>query len=83
MNKFLVLIYVPILEQEYNIYIPINKKVGTIRKIIINSITELSELSPDKISNLKLYDKVTSNIYDCDTLVKESGIVNGTKILLM
>ena len=42
MNKFLVLVYVPLLEEEYNIYIPINKKVGTIKKIIIDSVAELS-----------------------------------------
>lgn len=83
MNKFLVLVYVPLLEKEYNIYIPINKKIGTIKNVIINSITELSELSSDKLSNLKLYDKETSNIYNSDALVKESGIINGTKLLLM
>lgn len=83
MNKFLVLVYVPLLEKEYNIYIPINKKIGTIKNVIINSITELSELSSDKLSNLKLYDKETSNIYNSDSLVKESCIINGTKLLLM
>lgn len=83
MNKFLVLVYVPLLEEEYDIYIPINKKVGTIKKIIIDSVAELSELSQDKLNNLKLYDKVTSNLYNNDILVKNSGIMNGTKLLLM
>ena len=83
MNKFLVLVYVPLLEEEYNIYIPINKKIGTIKKIIINSIAELSEIPENKIINLKLYDKESSKIYNSDTLIKESTIVNGSKLLLM
>ncbi len=64
MNKFLVLVYVPLLEEEYNIYIPINKKIGTVKKIIINSIAELSEIPENKIINLKLYDKESSKIYN-------------------
>lgn len=83
MNKFLVLVYVPLLEEEYNIYIPINKKIGTVKKIIINSIAELSEIPENKIINLKLYDKESSKIYNSDTLIKESTIVNGSKLLLM
>lgn len=81
MNKILVIVYVPILETKYDIYIPINKKIGTIKNSIIDSIEELNY---DKnIRKLKLYDKDSSMLYNNNIFVKESGIVNGTKLILM
>jgi len=83
MKKILVLVYVPLLEMQYDIYIPINKKIGTVKNTIINSISELNYDNIENFSNLKLYDKDSSMLYDNDIFVKESGIVNGSKLLLM
>lgn len=83
MNKILVLVYFPLLEQEYDIYIPINKKIGTIKKTIINSIYELSEGNIKNPEKLKLYDKDSTMVYDNNIMVKNSGIKNGTKLILM
>lgn len=83
MNKILVLVYIPEIEQEYDVYIPINKKVGTIKKYLISSVEEFNDGNVSNIENLKLYDKENSMLYDNNTLVKDSGIKNGTKLILM
>lgn len=83
MNKILVLVYIPLLEKEYDIYIPINKKVGTIKKTIINTIIESSDGNINNFDNLKLYDKDSTILYDNDTIVKETTIRNGSKLILM
>ncbi len=83
MNKILVLVYIPEIEQEYDVYIPINKKIGTIKKYLISSIEEFNDGNVSNIENLKLYDKESSMKYNNDTLVKDSGIKNGTKLILM
>ncbi len=83
MNKLLVLVYVPRLEQEYDILIPINKKVGTIKQIIINSIYELSDGSLEQKGSFQLFDKETGRKYENDVYVKDSGILNGTKLILL
>lgn len=83
MNKLLVLVYVPRLEQEYDILIPINKKVGTIKQIIINSIYELSDGSLEQKGSFQLVDKETGRKYENDVYVKDSGILNGTKLILL
>jgi len=83
MNKILIIVYIPLIEQEYDIYIPINKKIGTIKNTIIKSIVELSDGNIKNTSNLKLYDKETTNIYDNNIMVKDSGIKNGSKLILM
>ena len=83
MNKLLVLVYVPILEKEYDVYIPVNKKIGTIKDAIINCILEDNYKEIGKFNNLKLYDKDTTVLYDNNVFVKESGIINGSKLILM
>ncbi len=37
-NKILVIVYSPNVDEEYDIFIPINKKVETVKNIIVNSI---------------------------------------------
>ena len=33
-NKILVELYIPLIEKSYDLYIPINKKIGTVKKLI-------------------------------------------------
>lgn len=83
MNKILVFVYIPLLEKEYNLYIPINKKVGTIKKTIINSIVELSDGNINNVGILKLYDKDSSILLDNNSMIKETIVRNGSKLILM
>lgn len=82
-NKVLIRVYVPFIEEEFDIYIPINKKIGTIKKLIIESIIEMSNTDLSKDHNLKLYDKATGAIFDNTIYVKNSIIRNGTQLLLL
>jgi hypothetical protein len=82
-NKVLVLVYVPFLEEEYDILLPINKKIGTVKKIIIDTIFELSGLENGRSDNFGLYNKENGQNYDNNLTVKDSNIINGTKLLLM
>ena len=83
MNKILVIVYIPSIEEEYEMYIPINKKIGTVKNVIVNSIIELSDGNIKNGNNLQLYDKDATNLYNNDVLVKESGIKNGSRLVLM
>ena len=83
MNKILVLVYIPEIEQEYDVYIPINKQLGTIKKYLISSVEEFNDGNVSNIENFKIYDKDNSKIYGNNTYVRDSGIKNGTKLILM
>ena len=83
MNKVLVFVYVPLLDEKYDVFIPINKKIGTIKNVIINSIIELSETNPEVFSNMKLYSKETGNILENNIYVKASDIENGSELILL
>ena len=76
-------INVPLLSKSYDIFIPINKKVGTIRKYCIDVINELSDNSLVDTDKLNLYDKDGCIVYDLNVYVKGSGIVNGTEFILI
>lgn len=83
MNKVLIIVYVPKLEETYELYVPINKKVGTIKKIIVNTISEISNQEENEISKMSMYEKETGARIRLDSFVKDSIITNGTKIILI
>ena len=77
MNKILITVYVPFLNEKYDLFIPINKKIGTIKQILVNSINEMSgySLVPKKY---KLYEKSMSRLLDNNLYVNASNISNGS-----
>lgn len=83
MNKILVCVYVPLIEQEFDIFIPINRKIGLIKKIIANSIIELTNNSYRINGFIKLSNKKTNHVYNDDEFVVNTDIRNGTKLVLL
>lgn len=82
MNKLLISVEVPSIEKNYDLFIPINKKMGTIKKYLIKSIKELSEdilIEKDYL----FFDIDTGVKYGNDVYVKDSGIKNGTRIMMV
>ena len=82
-DKILILIYVPSIESELDFYIPINKKIGTIKLALINFINSKFGDKIDSDANLVMYNKKTGQIYDDNIFVKDSDLENGVKILLI
>jgi uncharacterized ubiquitin-like protein YukD len=70
------------IEREFDILIPIVKKVGTVKKLIISIVEENTENVFKDNGCLFLYDKRTGNVIDDDAFVSNSGIKNGTKLIL-
>lgn len=76
-NKILVTIYIPLLDESYDIFIPVNKKVGTIKKTVLESIRNLENKS------YLLMNKSDCKVIDENVYVKNSGIQNGSKLILL
>lgn len=84
MNKFLITVMVPTIEEEYDVYIPNNKKIGTIKKYLLKAISEMSSNNFSKmVEDVRIIDRNTGLEYDNDMYVKDTGIKNGSKIILM
>ena len=82
MNKLLVSIEVPSIERNFDLFIPINKKMGTIKKYVIKSIHELSGgILTEK--TYSFFDIDTGVKYGNNVYVKDSGINNGARIIII
>lgn len=82
-NKILILVYIPVIEMELDFYIPINRKIGTIKKAIVNYVNETYELELEKDRKILICDKVTGQIFDEKSVIKNSNISNGSKLLFL
>lgn len=83
MNKILILVYVPVIEERYDIFIPINRRIGTIKKHIIKTISEFSDGTISENYKAYLHDKTTGIKYDENIYVKDSNIKNGSRLMLL
>ncbi len=84
MNKFLITVIIPSIELEFNVYVPNNKKVGTIKKIILDIAQELSEgIFNKEMNSTLLLDRASGKELDCNKFVKDSEIKNGSKVVII
>ncbi len=82
-NKILITLYVPLIEKKYDLYIPINKKVGTVKKLIEESLIEITENGYIIIPETNFYSKETGELYDVNKNVRDTDLKNGSKVILV
>ena len=82
MIKILAEVHVPIIEEQYDIFIPNNKSIKTVIKLLEKAVNELSDGSYQNSPTTLLYDKKTGIPYEINKSIKSSGIGNGSKIIL-
>lgn len=82
-NKVLVEVIVPLLEERYQMFIPINKRISMVIKLIEKALKEMTNgYYPDKESSV-IIDAESGNVFDINITVKESKMINGSKIILI
>lgn len=82
-NKILIELYIPLIEKNYDIYIPVNKKIGTIKKLIEEGLVELTDNSYVIKEDSNFYSKESGLIYDVNKSVRETDLKNGSRIILI
>ncbi len=83
MNKVLIEVDVPIIEKKYDIFVPINKKVGRLIIQINEIINDITNGVYIIKNNSVLYNKANGSVLKQDVLVKDSGLKNGSKVILI
>ncbi len=81
-NKILVEIIVPDIDQSYEVFIPINRKVGSVIELLNRAILELSDGIFKGDNKTCLYDKETNLQLDINKTIAESKIKNGATLVL-
>lgn len=82
-NKVLIELIVPEIDERYNIYIPINKKVGNIIVLLNKALKELTNGIYDGSSKTLLYNNTTGEQYPINSLIRETNIRNGASLILI
>ena len=84
MNKFLITVIIPTAEMECDVYVPNAKKVGVIKKFILEAVADLTDgVYRRSIDEVRMIDRKTSIEYDNNMFVKDTNIKNGTKLILI
>lgn len=78
-NKLLVDLYVLALDKHYEIFIPVDEKVGNVVNLLDNSLLSMVS-SNKKIVLLNLY---SGTVYKNNDVVRNTDISNGTKLMLI
>ena len=81
-NKILITVVVPTIEEKYDIYIPVSKSITITKKLLIKTINELSGGHYPEKENCTLMSS-TGVVYSGTSTIKECGIKNGDKIILI
>lgn len=82
-NKVLVHLLIPEIDESYDIFVPINIRIGTVIKLLNKSLVELTNGIYQEKSGRKLYNVADSSVYDINLLVRNTNIRNGVTIILM
>ena len=82
-NKVLVKLYVPKIEMEYDVMIPINKRINNVIPLLARAVRELTRGYYDPGEPPMLYDKSNAKMYDLKDTVKSAKIRNGTEIIMI
>lgn len=82
-KKILLEVFVPLIEEEYDVFVPVNKTMGTIKEIIEKGIIDLSDRGYTLKKDTNLYSRETGNIYNVNLKLTETDIKNGSQIILI
>lgn len=83
MNKVLVKLYIPIIEEKYDVWLPKNKRIYNVILLLLKGIKELTKEAYTSEKLPIMYNKLTGLKYDINDKVKDTDITNGTEIVLI
>ncbi len=73
----------PMLDESFNCFIPVNEVIWKLKKLIIKSISDLSGLSLDMRADYVMINKDNGRIYKSNEIVISTDIRNGSEIVMM
>lgn len=82
-NKVLIKLYVPMLGEEYDVFVPVNEIMWKINKLIVKSVSDLTDGILPVDNNYFLMNLETGKIYNNNDILINTDIRNYTKIALL
>lgn len=82
-NKVLIKLFIPELDSNFDVFIPINEIVWKITKMLVKSVSDLSNTNIDGNKEFLLLNKITTRIYNNNEIIINTDIRNGTELVLI
>lgn len=82
-NKVLVKLIIPEIDSEYDIFIPINLRIGTIIKLLNESLKDLNQGMFSVDNKKMLYNSENAEPYNFNDLVRNTNIRNGSVVIFV
>lgn len=81
--KVLIRLFVPEIEDIYEVYVPINKPIGEVTVMLSRLLNDLSDGVYPVRESAHLYNRRTGSPYSRNQLVRNSDIRNGTELVII
>lgn len=81
--KYLVELVVPSIDAKYDIYFPVNRRIGNIIELLNKALFDETNGAYVGSSKTMLYDSSTGDIYNVNLLVRDTNIKNGSIVVLL
>ena len=78
-NKLLINLYVLSLGKEFEVYMPVNEKIGNISRLLNSSMFEVA----DEKKNYILFNAESCVSYNNNDIVRNTDIKKGSKLILI
>ena len=82
-NKILVNLSVPSIERSFDIFIPTNKKIGTVKSLREDALIRISDNVYIKRDDTNIYNRTTGNVYNVNTTIRDTDLKNESRIMIM
>lgn len=82
-NKVLIKLYVPTLGKTYDVFVPVNEIVWKVNKLIVKSVSDLSDGMFPLNKNYALINVESGRIYNNNEIIINTDIRNYTKLALI
>ena len=82
-NKVLIKLIVPMMDRSFDLFIPVNESIGRIKKIMVNSISDITRVELADNKEYILINKDTAETYDNNKIVIDTNIRNATELVLL
>ena len=82
-NKVLVKFYLLELDSNFDVFIPVNELVWKIKKLVLKSASDLTNVMEINQKEYVLLNKDTCEVYHNNSVVIDTNIRNGTELYLI
>ena len=82
-NKVLIQLFVPEIDETFDLFIPVNELLWKIKKLVVKSVYDLTNGEIDPTKEYILINKITGEIYKDNVIIRDTNIRNATEIVLL